>query len=169
MLTFLSLNISLSHGFLSEMQFCFSLWNRVGLLVFHLALVNNPQEAFVVWAFASVLYYGVWEKGVKFAQEHAEKNVDFVPEIRRSRIDKSEEEIAKAVSQLASSVVDCIPALVEEEGLLQSLSRFPSLTCSGKLSISHFGISFLLTSQIFVLIDCKIDAVGLIIVGVAQT
>ncbi|KAJ0040170.1 hypothetical protein Pint_28687 [Pistacia integerrima] len=38
-----------------------------GLLPFHPALVCNPQDAFVIWIFASVLYHGKWEKGVKFA------------------------------------------------------------------------------------------------------
>ncbi|KAA3453156.1 PolyA_pol domain-containing protein/PolyA_pol_RNAbd domain-containing protein [Gossypium australe] len=39
-----------------------SLW--VGLLMFHLALVNNPQDALVIWTFASVLYHGNWKEGV---------------------------------------------------------------------------------------------------------
>ncbi|KAG4988081.1 hypothetical protein JHK85_031064 [Glycine max] len=60
-----------------------------GLEAFHLALVNNPQDALVVWAFASVLYHGEWEKGIKFAKEHAKMFVNFAPEIRMSSIYKS--------------------------------------------------------------------------------
>ncbi|KAH1224109.1 Poly(A) polymerase I [Glycine max] len=47
-----------------------------GLEAFHLALVNNPQDALVVWAFASVLYHGEWEKGIKFAKEHAKMFIE---------------------------------------------------------------------------------------------
>lgn len=89
----------------------------------------------MVWALASVLYQGEWEKGVKFAKEHAEMNVNFVPEITRACIYKSDEEIAKAVARLASLVVDSIPALVEKKSLLQFMSRYPSSPQSGMVSI----------------------------------
>lgn len=107
---------------------------RIGLLAFHLALVNNPQDALVVWAFASVLYHGEWEEGVKFAKEHVEMCINFAPEIRSSTIYKSNGEIAKAVSKLASLVVDSIPALVEHNSLLQSMSRYPTFPRSGMVS-----------------------------------
>ncbi|KAJ1403864.1 tRNA nucleotidyltransferase/pol [Sesbania bispinosa] len=106
-----------------------SLW--VGLLAFHLALVKNSQDALVVWTLASVLYHGDWEGGVKFAKEHAKMCVNFAPEIRRSSIYKSDEEIAKAVTKLAYSAIDSIPALVEDSSLLKSLSRYPSFPRSG--------------------------------------
>ncbi|RZB78937.1 Poly(A) polymerase I, partial [Glycine soja] len=75
----------------STFKKCHQLWqiettNKVSqerrLEAFHLALVNNPQDALVVWAFASVLYHGEWEKGIKFAKEHAKMFVNFAPEIR---------------------------------------------------------------------------------------
>ncbi|KAI4314642.1 hypothetical protein L6164_027530 [Bauhinia variegata] len=75
-----------------------------GLLAFHLALINSPQDAIAVWAFASVLYHGKWEEGIKFAKEHGEMNVNFVPEIRRSCKYKSDKEIAKEVPKLADSI-----------------------------------------------------------------
>lgn len=61
---YLSMNVSACFVFLQSRLFevsvptklCVS--DRVGLLAFHLALVNNPQDAFVVLAFASILYHG---------------------------------------------------------------------------------------------------------------
>lgn len=92
---------------------------RIGLLAFHMALVNSPQDALVVWAFASVLYHGEWEEGVKFAKEQAKMSVNFAPEIRTSSVYKSDEEIAKAVTELASLVMQ------------QFMSRYPSFPQSG--------------------------------------
>lgn len=80
-----------------------TLW--IGLLAFHMALVNSPQDALVVWAFASVLYHGEWKEGVKFAKEQAKMSVNFAPEIRTSSVYKSDEEIAKEVTKLASLVM----------------------------------------------------------------
>ncbi|XP_061346107.1 uncharacterized protein LOC133291792 [Gastrolobium bilobum] len=110
-----------------------TLW--IGLLAFHLALVNNPQDALVVWALASVLYHGEWEEGVKFAKEREKLCVNFAPEIRRSNVYKSDEEIAKAVAKLASLVMDSLRALVENNSLLQSMSRYPSFPRSGMVFV----------------------------------
>ncbi|XP_030975394.1 uncharacterized protein LOC115995101 isoform X1 [Quercus lobata] len=112
-----------------------SLW--VGLLAFHLALVNNPQEAIVIWAFASALYHGNWEEGVKFAKEHAEMHVDFVPEILGSSNIKSDEELAKEVTLLASLVQDSMSTLAETESLFKSMSRYPFSPCSGFVFIPN--------------------------------
>ncbi|KAK9990015.1 hypothetical protein SO802_025000 [Lithocarpus litseifolius] len=112
-----------------------SLW--VGLLAFHLALVNNPQEAIVIWAFASALYHGNWEEGVKFAKEHAEMHVDFVPEILGSSNIKLDEELAKEVTLLASLVQDSMSTLAETESLFKSMSRYPFSPCSGFVFISN--------------------------------
>ncbi|KAE9606594.1 hypothetical protein Lal_00025749 [Lupinus albus] len=106
-----------------------TLW--IGLLVFHLALVNNPQDAVVVWTFASVLYHGEWGKGVKFAKERIEMCINFAPEIMKSNVYKSDEEIAKAVTKLASLVMNSIPALVENNICVQFMSRYPSFPRSG--------------------------------------
>ncbi|XP_059439176.1 uncharacterized protein LOC132171793 [Corylus avellana] len=110
------------------------LW--IGLLAFHLALVNNPQEALVIWAFASTLYYGNREKGVKFAKEHAQMHVNFVPEISGSSDFKSDEEIAEGVTLLASLVQDSIDALTNRDSLFESLRRYPTSPCSGFVFIS---------------------------------
>ncbi|XP_020979176.1 uncharacterized protein LOC107639976 [Arachis ipaensis] len=111
-----------------------TLW--IGLLAFHLALVNNPQEALVVWALASILYHGNWKDGVKFAKEHAAVAVNFAPEIRMSCLNKSEEEIAKAVTELASHVIHSVCVLVNNDSLRQSMARYPSSPCSGTVFVS---------------------------------
>ncbi|XP_015963535.1 uncharacterized protein LOC107487410 isoform X1 [Arachis duranensis] len=110
-----------------------TLW--IGLLAFHLALINNPQEALVVWALASILYHGNWKDGVKFAKEHAEVTVNFAPEIRMSCLNKSEEEIAKAVTELASHVIHSVCVLVNNDSLRQSMARYPSSPCSGTVFV----------------------------------
>ncbi|KAJ0039840.1 hypothetical protein Pint_28670 [Pistacia integerrima] len=81
----------------------------VGLLAFHQALVSNPQDAFVIWVFASVLYNGKWEEVVKIAREHAKDQVNFAPEI--SGFLKLNQ--MKNLSELASLVQDCVNALNE--------------------------------------------------------
>ncbi|KAG7968905.1 hypothetical protein I3843_07G003600 [Carya illinoinensis] len=111
-----------------------SLW--IGLLAFNQALVNNPQEALVILTFASVLYYGSWKEGVKFAKENARMQVHFAPEILGSSDIKADEELADAVTQLASLVQDSIVALTETESLFKSMSRFPVSQCSGFVFIS---------------------------------
>ncbi|KAK6924566.1 Poly A polymerase, head domain [Dillenia turbinata] len=80
------------------------LW--IGLLTFHQALVLNPQHALVVWAFSSVLYHGNWKEGVEFARKHARVQVNFAPEILEAMDVKSDEELAKQVSEFTSMVRD---------------------------------------------------------------
>ena len=116
--------------------YCIFVCYRIGLLAFHLALVNNPQDAFVVWALASILYHGDWEEGVKFAKGRAKMCVNFSSEIRASSLYESDKEIAKAVTKLASLVLGSIPVLVDNNSLLQSMSRYPSFPCSGMVSKS---------------------------------
>ncbi|KAJ0041486.1 hypothetical protein Pint_28697 [Pistacia integerrima] len=60
----------------------------VVLLAFHQALISNPQDAFVIWVFASVLYNGKWEE---------------------------DEELAAKVTELASLVQDCVNGLTFNE------------------------------------------------------
>ncbi|GAV83041.1 PolyA_pol domain-containing protein/PolyA_pol_RNAbd domain-containing protein [Cephalotus follicularis] len=93
-----------------------SLW--VGLLAFHLALLKNPQDALVIQAFASVLYHGKWKDGIKFAREqHAIEKVVFVPEISGFSEVKSDEELTKDVSQLASLVQDSVGSFTDDVAL----------------------------------------------------
>ncbi|XP_031261529.1 uncharacterized protein LOC116119726 [Pistacia vera] len=85
------------------------LW--VGLLAFHQALISNPQDAFEIWVFASVLYNGKWEEGVKFASEHAKDQGNFALEISGFSEIESDEELAAKVTELASLVRDCVNGL----------------------------------------------------------
>ncbi|KAG2376265.1 uncharacterized protein HKW66_Vig0155810 [Vigna angularis] len=113
-----------------------TLW--IGLLAFHLALVNDPQDAVVVWTFASVLHHGEWKEGVKFAKEQARMSVNFVPEIRKSNIYKSDDEIAIAVTKLASLVMHSIHALVDKSSLRHFMCkpRYPSSPQSDMVFVS---------------------------------
>ncbi|KAE8695888.1 Cyclin B2,1 isoform 1 [Hibiscus syriacus] len=105
--------------------------------MFHLALVNNPQDAFVVWTFASVLYYGNWKLGVEFARELgiSDSEVKFVPEISGFSETKSDEDLAKEVAQLASLVQDSVWTLTKTGNLLESMSRYAFSPCSGLVFI----------------------------------
>ncbi|KAE9450240.1 hypothetical protein C3L33_17864, partial [Rhododendron williamsianum] len=115
---------------------CGELIFLVGLLAFHLALVNHPQDALAVWTFASVLYHGTWKEGVKFAIEHAQALTSFIPEIsevhhnRTEDDNRTEDELAQRVTQLASLVQDSIGALTETDILVDKMSRFPDFLCS---------------------------------------
>lgn len=102
----------------------FCVLHRVGLLAFHQTLVSFPQDAFVVWVFASVLYHGQWNQGVKFAREHANEQVKFVPEFSGFSEIKSDEQLAEKVAQLASSVQDCVNGLTATESGYVSTSNF---------------------------------------------
>lgn len=105
-------------------------------MAFHLALVNHPQDALAVWTFASVLYHGTWKEGVKFAIEHAQALTSFIPEIsevhhnRTEDDNRTEDELAQRVTQLASLVQDSIGALTETDILVDKMSRFPDFLCS---------------------------------------
>ena len=89
---------------------------------FHQALVRNPQDAFVIWVFASVLYHGKWKEGVGFAREHAKGLVTFIPEISGFSEIESDEELAQKVTKLTSLVQDCVIALTETDSGLVSAS-----------------------------------------------
>ncbi|EXC35254.1 Poly(A) polymerase [Morus notabilis] len=110
------------------------LW--VGLLAFHLALVNNPQDPFVVLAFASIFYHGDWKEGIRFAKENAEVKVNFAPELSRSFTFKSDKQLVEEVSQLASFVQDSIDVLTDTESLFESMSSYPTSPCSGLVFVS---------------------------------
>ncbi|KAK7253019.1 hypothetical protein RIF29_37389 [Crotalaria pallida] len=129
-----------------------TLW--IGLLAFHLALFNNPQDALVVWTLASVLYHEDWENGLKFAKERGETCISFTPEIMRSTVYKSDEEIAKAVAKLASLVMNSVPVLVENDTLARFRSRYPSFPCSGIVFVPRKTGEHV--SEVFKVLDNKI-------------
>ncbi|XP_038722137.1 uncharacterized protein LOC120014292 isoform X2 [Tripterygium wilfordii] len=105
------------------------LW--VGLLAFHLALVINPQNSFVIWVFASVLYHGKWKDGIKFAREHGVQPVKFVPEISGYSEIQSDEELAIRVSEVASLVQGSVDALTDSDRLLELMTRYPNFQGPG--------------------------------------
>ncbi|KAK9164697.1 hypothetical protein Syun_005599 [Stephania yunnanensis] len=106
-----------------------SLW--VGLLAFHLALVNKPQDALVVWAFSSVLYHGKWNKAVEFARKQADMPVKFSPEILEGSLTISDNDLAEEVTCFVSHVVSSISSLTKEESLLESMNKYFALPMSG--------------------------------------
>ncbi|KAI3947783.1 hypothetical protein MKX01_034448 [Papaver californicum] len=101
---------------------CF-LW--VALLSFHLALVNNPQKALVIWAFSAVLYHGNWRKAVNFARESAQLHVRFVPEISDVCGTMTDEELAEDVICLASQVRSSIGALTDADKMESVVQNYP--------------------------------------------
>ncbi|XP_060962627.1 uncharacterized protein LOC115702617 [Cannabis sativa] len=109
------------------------LW--VGLLAFHLTLINNPQDALVVLTFASILYHGEWKEGIRFAKENSEVQAKFVPELSSSFAPKFDEELVMKVSQLAILVQDSLDILTESENYLESVTRHPTSPCSGLVFI----------------------------------
>ncbi|XAR73688.1 Polynucleotide adenylyltransferase [Bertholletia excelsa] len=111
-----------------------TLW--VALLAFHLALVINSQDALVVWTFASVLYHQSWKLGVKFARKHAQTEANFIPEISEAHESISDAELAERATHLAAAAQYSINALTDRDSLLQLMSRFPDLTCSGLVANS---------------------------------
>ncbi|XP_065856320.1 uncharacterized protein [Euphorbia lathyris] len=105
-----------------------NLW--LGLLAFHQALVNNPQDAFVVWVFASVLCHGRWKEGVKFARENAKLQVNFVPEISGFSDFKSDDELSSEVSHLAALVQKSVCGLVNAKYLVESMKKYQDSSSS---------------------------------------
>ncbi|KAL3723638.1 hypothetical protein ACJRO7_035757 [Eucalyptus globulus] len=110
-----------------------TLW--IGLLAFHLALVNNPQDASVIWAFASTLHHGKWKGASQFANKHAKLRVNFVPEISGSSTYKSA--LAERVSNLASLVQESVSILSDTNRLIESMTRYPHSSCSGLVLIQE--------------------------------
>ncbi|XP_050367819.1 uncharacterized protein LOC126786132 [Argentina anserina] len=106
-----------------------SLW--IALLAFHMALASHPQDALVVYTFASILYQGKCQKGLKFARDNAQVIVDYLPEISISSACKSEKQLKTKVSQFASLVLDSIAALTATESLVERMSMYPESPCSG--------------------------------------
>lgn len=129
------------------------LW--IGLLGFHLALVNNPQHPFVIMTFASVLYHQNWEDGLKFARKCGRAPVSFEPETLEPYKFISDDEVAEKVKQLAMLVLDSIDVLVETDSLNKTMAKFTGYPCSGLVFISKTkGNS---TKQLFYVLAHKVE------------
>ena len=104
------------------------------MLAFHLALVNHPQNSLVIWTFASVLYLGTWDRGIKFVRERVRRHVQFIPEILElsgSKSDElllegteSDESLLEKTAQLASLIKSSVNALTNGEALQESLAKY---------------------------------------------
>ncbi|WVZ55319.1 hypothetical protein U9M48_005992 [Paspalum notatum var. saurae] len=98
-----------------------SLW--LALLVFHSTLVISPQDTLVVRAFAALLYFGSWERTIKFLKEEVGDKVSFVPETlgpSQIRLD----DLMEHISHLASLIKSSVHTLTCLDDLEQSLARF---------------------------------------------
>lgn len=120
-------------------EFC--KWYRVGLLAFHMALVNNPQKSLIVLAFAATLYHGEWNAGVNYARENSLVQINLRPEITGSAQFKSEEELAEGVSHFALKVQGCIAALTSADCLLEAMSKFPASLYSSLVNNTYINLS----------------------------
>ncbi|XP_024983324.1 uncharacterized protein LOC112519415 [Cynara cardunculus var. scolymus] len=109
------------------------LW--IGLLAFHQALLDKPQDPFVVLNFASVLYHQDWQGGLQFARQCGRAPVSFEPELSEPCGSISDDELSIKVRQLALQVLDSIEALVETDSLHKKMSKFPGFPCSGLIFI----------------------------------
>ncbi|CAI9272234.1 unnamed protein product [Lactuca saligna] len=135
------------------------LW--IGILAFHLALVNNPQHPFVILTFASVLYHQSWKDGLKFARKYGQPPVNFDPESLDTYDEFiSDDEIATKVNQLAIMVIDSVDVLMETYCLNHAMENFPGSPspspCSGFVFISkNMGYS---AQQLFHVLAHKLEA-----------
>ncbi|KAM3306355.1 hypothetical protein P3S67_013225 [Capsicum chacoense] len=112
-----------------------SVW--VALLAFHMALITDPQHAFVILTFASVLYHANWKEAVKFAEKHSEDAAVYGPEFSNSQGSISDDELAKKVAQLAVQAQKSINILTDRDCLLEAMSNFPGAPCSGLVFVSN--------------------------------
>ncbi|KVI08731.1 Poly A polymerase, head domain-containing protein, partial [Cynara cardunculus var. scolymus] len=110
--------------------------DQIGLLAFHQALLDKPQDPFVVLNFASVLYHQDWQGGLQFARQCGRAPVSFEPELSEPCGSISDDELSIKVRQLALQVLDSIEALVETDSLHKKMSKFPGFPCSGLVSQS---------------------------------
>lgn len=110
------------------------LW--VAILTFHVALVNNPQQALVVLTFASLLYHGSWDEGVRFARQHAEAACIYVPETSDCSGPISDDELGERITQFAKHVKDTVNVFTETAKLQETMVKFPGFPCSYLVFVS---------------------------------
>ncbi|KAJ6804514.1 putative poly(A) polymerase I [Iris pallida] len=110
-----------------------SLW--LGLLVFHLALVNHPQSAVVIWTFSTILYLGTWKRAVTFVRENNTGHVHFVPEILTPLGTESDELILEETSYFVSLVKSSVNTFTSSEAHLESLARYSMTSPSPDLDV----------------------------------
>lgn len=107
-------------------------------MAFHLALVEHPQDALVVWTLSSILYHGTWSKATEFARQNVKGFDQFVPEILEPSESKSDELLLEETCCLASLIKSSVDALTRIDVLQQSLTRYPEfLPCLGLVFVSE--------------------------------
>eukprot|EP01018_Ginkgo_biloba_P017274 Gb_24145 [translate_table: standard] len=112
-----------------------SLW--VGLLAFHLALVNEPQDAFVVTAFAlTVRNGGNLEKAVSKARMNAKKANRFCPEVLEAVESVCDEAVIDQVLDLASAVKSSLDAMMNAKIISRAMSKYPQAPFSDLVFIT---------------------------------
>lgn len=109
-------------------------YGRVGILSFHLALVNRPQDALVVWTFCLALCLGDGREAVILARQKAEMGVVYASEILQSKT-MDDEQLCAEVCSFVSSMKSSVDALTKKDSLLEAMERFPLSSCSGLVSI----------------------------------
>ncbi|KAG8099296.1 hypothetical protein GUJ93_ZPchr0013g36224 [Zizania palustris] len=98
-----------------------SLW--LALLAFHIALVNSPQDALVIRAFATLMYFGSWKRTINFLKQDIGPPAAYVPEtLRPSR--SNLDNVMEQTSHLASLVKSSVDTLTSLDVLQQSLARY---------------------------------------------
>ncbi|KAF3629584.1 hypothetical protein FXO38_24335, partial [Capsicum annuum] len=90
-----------------------------------LALITNPQEAYVFLTFASLLYHGNLKEGVKFSRRHSDAASIYAPEISNSQDSISDDELVERVTELAVLLQNSLDILTDKENLKEAMSRFP--------------------------------------------
>lgn len=108
------------------------------MLAFHLALFSNPRQALVVLTFGSVLYFGKWKEGVKFARDHAQEVHCYVPEISNYSDSFSDDELAEEVTKLAIYVQKSVRILTDADILLEEMEKYPESLSPGLVSSHDF-------------------------------
>ncbi|KAM3316187.1 hypothetical protein ACQJBY_034355 [Aegilops geniculata] len=99
-----------------------SLW--LALLAFHNALVNSPQDAQVIKAFAALMHFGTWDSAIEFLNEDIGAPVTYVPEAfgpSGAKVDN----LMERTSHLASLVKSSVDTLTCLNTLKQSVVRYP--------------------------------------------
>ncbi|EMS57997.1 putative poly(A) polymerase [Triticum urartu] len=99
-----------------------SLW--LALLAFHNALVNSPQDAQVIKAFAALMHFGTWDIAIEFLNEDVGAPVTYVPEAF-GRSGAKVDNLMERTSHLASLVKSSVDTLTCLNTLKQSVVRYP--------------------------------------------
>jgi hypothetical protein len=140
------------------------LFHRLGLLAFHTALVNSPQDAQVIKAFAALMHFGTWDSAVEFLKQDVGAPAIFVPEALGPSQAKLDDNLMKQISQLASLVNSSVDTFTCLDSLKQSLARhskasqfsgvvsitiayFNSQSCIFMLAVFIFPVKFIVYSR----------------------